>query len=176
MQSILQDNQRAAKLLRGGDGAYADAWIGHRSIHPAKGKREIGHTECTKNSLAGSVLHTTTPDTDFGKPGRRIIEPNLSAGHSHHDSVHALYAGTVKSDDWKGKSKRHFSTVPRKHPPGATLRQDMHDILHGEAVTSAEASSNKLRWAEDIPVTSKKHLPAPGAHHPSSGGLHHIST
>lgn len=164
MQSILRDEQRAAKLVRGGDGTYADAWIGHRSIHPSKGKLKAGETECTKSNLTGPVLHETVPDTDFGKLGR------CTSGYPHHDRHQALQAGTAKHDDWKIKSKRHYGTVPRKHPQGATVRQDLHDILHGHAVSAVEAGSNRSRWAEDSPVASKKHLPAPGADHPSSGG------
>jgi hypothetical protein len=156
-----------------GDGAHADAWIGHTLVHPAKGKLAIGGAPCTQASMIGATLRAGVPDTDFERPGRRIIEPSETAGHAHHDTVHAMNTGTATHDDWRAavKSRRHFGRVPRRHPPGATDRSGLGDILQADSVSAAEAARNRLRWAEDIPVTGKQRLPTPGADDPSAGAV-----
>ena len=163
MQNILRDPQRAAKMRGRADGAHADAWIGHMLVHPAKGKLAVADAACAQSSMAGAAVRTSVPDTDFGKPGRRAIEPSKSAGHAQHDTVHAIAINTATHDDWKSvvASKRHFGAVPRRRPPGATKRHDLADIVQGDAVSAAEAARNGARWAEDAAVAGKRRVPLP---------------
>jgi hypothetical protein len=171
VQNILAGRQRAGQANRGADAALADAWIGHMLIDPTKGKVSIGDATCTESSLSGATLRATVPDTDFGKPGRRTVEPNATSGHVQHDTVHALYAGTATHDDWKMmmQSKRHFSAIPRRRPPGATVRRDLTDMLQAHDVSATEAARNRHRWAEDSASVGRRALPVPGANHPSAG-------
>lgn len=165
-QNILRDAERAAKLARGVDGPLADAWIGNQQIHPAKGKREIGGAACSGSSLAGAALRRGVPDTDFGRPGRGNVDPAQTAGHSHHSGVQKLNAGHATGDDWAIKSRRHFACVPRKCPPGATVRHDLSDVLHGDPVGTGEAARNGHRWAEDSAIVGRRPVPVqrpPGA-------------
>ena len=170
MQNILREADRAEKVARGGDGALADAWIGHTLIAPARGKASI-ESPCSATSLAGATLRSTVTDTDFDKPGRRAIAPAATSGHAQHDTVHALNIGTATHDDWRAvvKSRRAFSEVPRPRPRNATRRVDLADVLSGAPVDAAEAARNRRRWAEDVEEQGMQRLPVPGADHPSSG-------
>ena len=163
LQNILRDPNRAALLKGGGDGPYADAWIGNKLVHPAAGKLAIADVPCTQSSMIGAAVRETAPDTDFGNPGRRAIEPSKTAGHAQHDTVNAMNVGAATHDDWKAqvKSRRHFGCVPRRRPQGATERQDLGDILQASEVSAAEAGCNRLRWAEDVAVTGRQTLPPP---------------
>ena len=176
MQNIMRDEDKNAKLYRGGDGALSDAWIGHIQIHPAKGKREIGGIVCAEASLIGASLRDFVPDSDFNKVGRRPIDPKKTLGHSHHDTVHALYAGTANYDDWKNRvqSKRHFSQPPRHMPSDCTKRSDLYDIFHFNPVDSVEAARNAHRWEEDTYVNRKLPVAVPGRCHPSTGMTSHL--
>ena len=170
VQNILRDPQRAEKMKGGGDGAFADAWIGNKLIHPAKGKL-APEAHAAEDHMAGGMLCNHVVDSDFGKPGRRAIDPSTVSAHAQHDTVQAISIGTATHDDWKSviKSRRHFAQVPRKCPAGAPYRRDLSDILSGQAVDMAEAARNGMRWKEDADVIGKQRIAAPARD--SAGGV-----
>lgn len=171
LQNIMRDPEKAAKLHRGADGPLADAWIGHIKIHPALGKREISGVACTDVGLIGPTLRDHVPDTDFGKAGRRIIEPNGTAGHTAHDTVHALQTGTAKHDDWKNvvKSRRRGTEAPWQVPAGCAPRKDLYDTFRYVPPDLAQAESAAARWMDDVAVERKRPVAIPGSRHPSAG-------